>query len=301
PNLLWVEQYCGIYIKRDAVKNAFIILDKSKVDNNALKYLQDALRQELDRDAYIPGCQAEKLYQFDKLQRMFIDNGRGTGRLWWRMGFGIVIPLAGEGEYYERKIKMSCFTGPTRNQIIEQIEQTSALFYRVIVKTPWQIKNGGHNYFEEIDNICNRHFSLKVLDIGFIYPFNISNTFYETRAKTEALIAVLAILRFKADNYRLPVTLDELVALGYLKSIPIDPYSDGPLIYKRTGDNFALYSVGEDFEDDGGLAPASFTSTSLRQSVTPNASRGDIVFWPVKCFEKYINESKDANAAPAEQ
>lgn len=287
PNLLRIEQYCGLNIKQNAIKNAFIILDKSKVNSTTLKFLQNGLQEEFYSDNYIPGCEAEKLYQLDKLQRMFIDNGKGTGRLWCRMGFSFVIPLCSEeGRVREHKMKMSCFTGPTKKQAAEQIEKTAALFNQVIIKTPWQIRHDEHNYIKEIDSIFNRHFSLKVLDIG-IYPFNISDKFYEIKAQTEALIAVLAILRFEEDNNRLPTSLDELVSAFYLQSVPVDPYSDKPLVYKQDKDNFTLYSVGKNFVNDGG-SNESQTNEELASRFQYGGPYGypiDIIYWPVKYHE----------------
>ncbi len=252
PNLLLTEQHIGFSIKREDVDGAMVILDRSKVESEDLKFLQDNLKQELDRDTYIPGSQAEKLYQYDKLQRAFIDNGKGTGRLWWRVAYDLVIPIAGESEIYEHKVMLSCFTGPTRNRLAEQIEQTSALFNQVMTKTPWQIKNEGRDYFGEIESINNCYFSLKILGIGIIDPKSTFHTYHKTRAQAEALIAILAILRYKADTGQLPESLDKLVAIGYLQRLPNDPYNDGPLVYKFAEDNFKLYSVGKDFSDDGG-------------------------------------------------
>lgn len=288
PNLIWVEQDFGLYIKQDAVQNAFIILDKSKVDDKALKFLQDALQQELDMDTYIPGCQAEKLYKLDELQRTFIDNCWGTGRLWWRFGFGVVIPCLSHGEADERKIRMSCFTGPTRKQVVEQIERTSALFNQVMTKTPCQAKNKGRDYFEEINNINNRYFSLKILDIGIIDPIHIFNLYHETRTQTKALIAVCAILRFKADNSRLPATLDELVSAGYLQSVPMDPYSDVPLVYKPNEDKFRLYRIGEDFSYDGGVIEVrkKLAWGINGAQIVPYIYSPDVVYWPFRDLKK---------------
>jgi hypothetical protein len=33
----------------------------------------------------------------------------------------------------------------------------------------------------------------------------------------------------------------------------MDPFSDKPLVYRRTDDDFILYSVGYNFIDDGGV------------------------------------------------
>jgi hypothetical protein len=286
-NLLLMEQHAGLNIKKTAVKNALVIVDRSEVDNKTLKLLQDNLKQELDRNAYIPGIRAEKLWQYDTLQRTFIDNGKGTGRLWWRLGFDVVVPVAFEGKIYERKIKMSCFTGPTRKQVVEQIEQTSALFDQLIAKTPWQTKHEGRDYLREIDNINKRYFALNMLDIGIIDPTSIFRSYYETRAQTEALIAVLAILRHKADTGQFPESLDNLVFAGYLEALPNNPYSDGPLVYKLTEDNFKLYSVGKDFSDNGGTLEIEQSSPSpLPGEFRTKTSCEDIIYWPVKHPEK---------------
>jgi len=269
-NMFLADQHTGLSIKKTAIKNALVILDRSEVDNKALKFFQENLKQELDRDTYIPGCQAEKLWQYDKLQRAFIDNGKGTGRLWWRIGFDGVIPLAGEGKIYERKIKMSCFTGPTRRQAAEQIEQTSALFNHVMTKTPWQIKDEGSDYFSEIENINKRHISLEMLGIG-IDSKNIFHSYQKTRAQTRALITVLALLQFRLDSGQFPKALNDLLSNGYIQSVPQDPYSNEPLVYKFTDDNFKLYSFGVNFKDDAG-------EVNL-----------DIIYWPVQHRSEELN------------
>jgi len=289
PNLLLMEQHTGLRIKYDAVHGAMVILDKSKVDNKTLEFLQGTLQQELDKDTYVPGCQTEKLLHYDTLQRTFIDDGKGTGRLWWRIGFDVVIPLSGEGEIYERKLKLSCFTGPTRNQVADQIEQTAALFDCVMTKTPWQIKDEGRDYFKEMENIKKRNISLETLGIG-IDAGGIFHSYHKTISQTGALIAVLAILRYKDDTGQFPDSLDKLVSTGYLRSIPTDPYSNSALVYKLTEDKFKLYSVGKDFEDNGGVIEVinkarqepGFRGTTIE----PYVHSPDIVYWPVKDLMK---------------
>ena len=289
PNLLLMEQHTGLRIKQDAVHGAMVILDRSKVESEAFEFFQNALQAELDNDAYVPGSQAEKLPHYDILQRTFLDNSRGNGRLWWRIACDLVIPIAGESVIYKRKIMLSCFTGPTRKQAGEQIEQTFALFNHVITKTPWQIKGEGRDYFGEIENINKRHISLEILGIG-IDSGSIFHSYHKTKAQAHALIAVLAILRYKADTGQFPESLDKLLAAGYLQRLPNDPYSDGPLLYKFTEDNFRLYSVGEDFSDDSGIIEV---VNKARQepgfrgtSIVPYVSSPDIVYWPVKDLMK---------------
>lgn len=65
-----------------------------------------------------------------------------------------------------------------------------------------------------------------------------------------------AIVGIASERYRLakgtwPASMNELVPT-YLKAIPLDPYSDKPLLYRVLPDGIAIYSVWMDGKDDGG-------------------------------------------------
>ena len=51
----------------------------------------------------------------------------------------------------------------------------------------------------------------------------------------------------------------------------MDPYSDKPLVYKKTNDNFLLYTPGPSLVDHGGKAG--------EKGMWQND--GDSIFWPV--------------------
>jgi len=57
----------------------------------------------------------------------------------------------------------------------------------------------------------------------------------------------------------------------------MDPYSDKPLVYKRKGEGFILYSVGPNFIDDGGTVAV----VNGRTMKWGTKEQGDIVLWPV--------------------
>lgn len=301
PPLFLTVQHTGLGIKQAAVQNVFIILDKSKVESEDLKLFQNVLQAELDNDAYVPSIQAEKYFLYDVLQRTFIDNGKGTGRLAWRVGW--FYKLRSTWSTLKQRLK-SCFTGPTRNQIVQQTEKVLTISNQIMVKTPWQIKNEEYGYFEEIDNINNSNFFLQIFGISPEVTFHL---YHKTRAQTEALIAILAVLRFKVDSGRFPETLDELVSAGYLQSIPMDPYSSGPLVYKLTEDNFELYSIGKDFLDDGGVIvvvnKAREEPGFTRTTIVPYVHSPDIAYWPVKELGKlhYEFTLEEAERLRAEQ
>jgi hypothetical protein len=90
-----------------------------------------------------------------------------------------------------------------------------------------------------------------------------------------AALTMIAIFRYNGDTGRYPQNLNQLVSAGYLKQLPIDAYSDKPLVYKKTEDNFILYSIGPNFVDDGGKP-----NRDRKGRVRLWVGEGDVVFWP---------------------
>ena len=70
-------------------------------------------------------------------------------------------------------------------------------------------------------------------------------------ARLHLVTAELALRCYKFDRGRRPSRLEELVP-NYLSSVPVDPFSDRPLVYRPQGTNWLLYSLGTDKLDDGG-------------------------------------------------
>jgi hypothetical protein len=80
--------------------------------------------------------------------------------------------------------------------------------------------------------------------------------FGEAAVRDRALLAstwtAVAAERFRREHGRWPEALAELVPT-YLAAVPRDPYSDDSLLYRRFADGVAIYSVGKDGKDDGGI------------------------------------------------
>jgi len=292
PSLL-TEQKVGLEIKLDAAYGTMVILDRAQLDSTSLKSFNDALQTEFNNDTYVLDFAADKLFCYDVLQRTFVDNSKGTGRLYWKEAErfpGSTLTFGCYGRWYNLWYEWdgpwynACpfLYGPTKKETIAQIEQLLKLFEPLKTQTPWQIHKQGY-YLEKIEEICNNNFFLRMVAPSPRREFSL---YHLVKAKTEALIAIAAILRFKEDNHQFPVSLDELVSNGYLESVPMDPYSDGPLVYKLTGDNFKLYSVGEDFVDDDG-------ATNVR---TDGATRRDILFWPIRRLDDIRKKSEKQKA-----
>ncbi|MCP4614752.1 MAG: TlpA family protein disulfide reductase [Planctomycetes bacterium] len=95
---------------------------------------------------------------------------------------------------------------------------------------------------------------------------------YRSRTEMQALITTLANHRYNTDKNKYPATLLELKSAGYLNELPQDPFSDKSLVYRTTDEGFILYSIGGDFDDNGGQ----------QSKWGLGDENGDQVFWPVQ-------------------
>ena len=67
--------------------------------------------------------------------------------------------------------------------------------------------------------------------------------------KKLSILTILALLRWRLQKDQYPAALDELVAAGFLNELPMDPWSDKPLVYKKTDDDFrsvAMHNISCD-------------------------------------------------------
>ena len=82
-----------------------------------------------------------------------------------------------------------------------------------------------------------------------------SETVFMKEAMLEAIMltsrAGLACRLFKSRNGGYPETLEALVP-AILNEVPIDPFTGKPLVYRREGEGFIVYSLGSNQKDDGG-------------------------------------------------
>jgi hypothetical protein len=75
----------------------------------------------------------------------------------------------------------------------------------------------------------------------------------KNQAHIRMLLCALALRCYRLEHGELPAALADL-APEYLPEVPVDPFSDGPFVYRRQDGQYVLYSVGPDGHDDGGKA-----------------------------------------------
>ena len=79
-------------------------------------------------------------------------------------------------------------------------------------------------------------------------------------ATVEAVKTMLALERCRAANGSYPDTLAD--AQGFGCRFGDDPFSGKPFVYRRQGDGFLLYSIGDDLKDNGGKQAGKNTGQS---------------------------------------
>jgi hypothetical protein len=279
-----IEQIVGIAIQSLSLKNALVILSNQQIDDTLLKRFQDELEILSDKDFHTIDYKVERFMGLDFIQRCYTDDGDGSGHLipgrireYWKMVEQ--NDTADDPAEYVGSLAMSLMAA-NREQMTREFEKCYAAAQRWAQKTPWQLKK--ENVDAELgtrkwlDSIYIGYWPLRALAPAFAKVCELS---YRAKAQIEALVATIAAIRYKRAHGDYPENLDRLLKPDLLKKLPMDPYSDKPLVYRRTADGFILYSLGPDFHDDGGEVAESAAAAKGPWSRWPE--KGDQVFWPL--------------------
>jgi len=287
-----IEQLVGLSIQSLANHTALVILKEQVVDGELLKRTQIEFENLITNDTYVFNYDSEKLLALDIIQRCYTDDGKGDGQTIPREIKIYVSPIElslGLDTYHNqsndpileyRKSLWSlaiALASPDRQKTTEIVDNTFQIVQQWANETPWQLKQKNIDVELGISNwSAFKRTRLWILSMLLPSCEKLNQLAYGHKANAEAVISVLAIIRHKQDVGQFPKSLEELADDGYLNKIPMDPYNDGPLVYRKTADDFILYSVSRDFKDDNGQ--------DIRDSTGKIESwpdKGDMVFWPL--------------------
>jgi len=280
-----IEQLVGIAIEAFAVRTIRDILSEYEADSATLAGLQKDFEGLIADEDFVISLEVEKLIMYDEAQRCFTE-----GRLGGHLYIPRAIALGGAGDgilakmdnfvlvilspQYWRGAAKALFLHPNKKQTTQAGERLYAWAETIMNQTPAQIHAQGIDVEKQVMEIIGENLLLEIL-CSALWRVNEIN--YQNEADVEATLTIIAILRYKLDKDYYPDSLDKLAESGYLKQIPMDPFSDGPLVYRRTEDGFTLYSVGLNFIDDGGKV-----GKDRKDKPRLWADDGDAVFWPIQ-------------------
>jgi hypothetical protein len=259
------EQLVAISLEGIALVRIFTVLNKMDVPADVLKMTQQKLQEQCDNQRVIISFQAEKVYLYDYIQRTFTDDGKGGGRV---LKEGLPLVVTG----FQDGVTGFFFGYPDRREVTDIIDKYFEEATELLEKTPFQMRSEGLEW-TELDKIAHKNIMLQLLRPAHS---QIGQIKWRLTTDRSALLATLAALRYEKENGAYPEDLEELVSRGYLKKLPMDPWSGRPLVYRKTDDGFTLYSVGLNFTDDGGKVEKNDKGKSRVWG-----DKGDAVFWPV--------------------
>lgn len=277
-----MEQLVSMAMRRLSVQMGFLILSNVQTSPEGLKSLQNELQELVGQEDFVINYQAERFFALDFLQRCYTDNGNGSGHIIpgrFRQYRQILNYDEFDSEFlaYGGSLAKSLVTAD-RRQMGAEFERFYATGEKWALKTPWQLRQENVDLKMGLDK-WSRLKRARYWPVSALAPAmaRIAEFSYQCKTEVQTLITTLALLRFKQIHGAYPENLDQLLRANLLKTLPMDPYSDKSLIYKKAGGGFTLYSVGENFTDDGGAG----YGDSWRWGWGDNG-KGDRVFWPVE-------------------
>ena len=166
------------------------------------------------------------------------------------------------------------FTHPDKEETLETVNEFYDELEDMAQKTPATLHTKEIDIRSYFDNKITRNLFLEILLPAISRVVELS---YRNQVDSYATLTTLATFEYQKKYDHFPDSLDELVQKQILKGVPIDPFSNKPIVYRRKEDSFILYSVGHNFTDDGGT-PATDKDGKPRRW----GDNGDWIFWPIQ-------------------
>ena len=224
-----IEQMLGVGICAGSCASLYRIVDAVELDSKTLAVFKGTLLKQLrSNPVEVVYSDGEKLYKLEAIGRLFTDDGNGNGKL-------ISEQLVKEfdnpmlPEMSLQKARGIAETHPDKRQTIAILEQFQKEINVIHKQTPWALHQRNTDYAKEASRLTAKAYILEVSSMARLI-YSIKHVY---RARFEALITTLAVLRYKADKGAMPDKLEALVEGGYLRLLPADPCSDGPLVYRE--------------------------------------------------------------------
>jgi hypothetical protein len=275
-----VEQLVGLAISRAGYEEILYIVATEDVSGANLKKLQKQLSQIYPGGYPLMDIEGERLVFHDVVQHIFTDGGPGGGHLIPKRLSFICDEIIGGG-YMDDMDGLVVGTAmgmihARRYAAIAKYDQILDSQIEAAKMTPYERRAGKDLHDEDIF-LASAKYRYAVVHLFMPALGRASEIAFRGRSLHEATVTILAIERYRQEKGQYPMSLSELFSAGYIEQLPMDPYSGKPLVYHRIGDDFTLYSLGENFADDGGKVIGE--GNDRRRWGTDED--GDRVFWPV--------------------
>ena len=267
-----IEQLGGMAIAGLADWNTYVLLEMRKIKPESLSQLANMLDGIYPEGFPYLDFRGEKLVQMDMIQRTFYQRWfgrRDTFALKFICAYLEKYIMVGENEKEKEKRFRDLLLSnglylahPRREDTIQKMNDYFEILESSKMLSPYEMKISGKKDVDEFieKNKDNKYLSTFLPGLKRTILVN-----YRARADFEAIQTVVALMRYREANGRYPDSLESLKPM-YLKTLPRDPYGPGTFSYKKVGNDFTLYSLGENLKDDGGVYDWALGHVCERQS-----------------------------------
>jgi len=259
-----IEQFIGSRISSRGHREILQIIHKAKLSTSQLTYVQNQLASAYPDEYPLLNFQGMRLMHLDAVQWYFTDSGPGGGHLLPRFVSDMMLNDLSIGLIQDR-----------RHDTLKAFNILNDLAEKEIRLTPWQLHTATDMTAKDYLNSLPKDRYLLVHELFPAGCCGASQMVWRGKALHEATLTILALHRWKLQKGSYPDSLEELIDPGLLERLPLDPYRDGPLTYKKQGDDFILYSYAGDFDDDNGIQ-------NLDEPWAKKDKSGDRRFWPLE-------------------
>lgn len=274
-----IEQLVAIAIEAMSMNTMRMIIDEYNpmISHELLASVRDRFEKSLNEGSFIPSLESEKLMLYDELQRSFTQTRIGKSHIYFQHIHQLALFM--DSSWHDKKVLMSWLTlffiHPDREQTLKMGEEFYADMNQLAAQTPASLKKQGIDIDDQIAELSKRNLFLALLAPAVE---KVIQTGYRCQTDSFSTLAILAIVQHHKLHGVYPESLEVLGQAGLLNGLPIDPFSDAPLVYRKTEGGFTLYSVGLNFVDDGGVPG----TDPQKSKSNPWAETGDAVYWPVQ-------------------
>ena len=278
-----------------------------------LAKLQDRI-QKTDIRSWL-NYEGEQLLLKDMVQRCYTDDGNGDGRM-TAAGmqllngelFGMVALVSDNAsssdaplsrfeqmknawaEFKESKLAKSViaptslYTCASRTEVLAKAEE----LYREIEsdhKLPFRkSRSSKPDGWKDFDDFLEQNKTEYILLATVMPPVRpVRAAVDRTVAQKNAVLTALAMYRYHKRNKEWPKTEDDLIP-EFLDRMPADILTGKPLHSKIVDDRLLIYSVGMDYDDDGGVDGVENGEPLERVQIQPGPKtedfEGDWILWP---------------------
>jgi len=275
--LTLIEQLVGLAINALGHDEILNIVAEKELNAVALKQLQQQLMDIYTSGFPMINTEGQRLMFLDTVQHIFTKGGPGGGHL-IPSYLNFIRPYKASIDVQTKELELmaeSMFHAG-RDKTVAKAKEIYDRLNELSKMNPYEKRVRNVNLNEIIRDLRqSRYFVIYFLVPPLERAFDIT---YGNKSLHEATVVVLAMRRWRLERGGYPERLSELVTAGFLDKVPMDPYSDGELVYKRSDGDFLLYSFGLNFADDGGTV----TQGDARDQRYGSREAGDMVFWPME-------------------